>query len=232
MLAAPVARVVTGYRAGGHPCCDPLRPISDWRATLRAYRFQTPMADSIIQSPELGDVTGYLRERIRTVPDWPMPGVMFRDITPLLQNPKTLRVLIDVFVHRYMDAQLDLVAGIDARGFILGAIVAYELNLGFVPIRKKGKLPFQTVAEEYELEYGSATVEIHADACKAGDRVLLVDDLIATGGTMMAGRKLLERLGATVVEGAAIVDLPELGGSKLLQDGGLPLFTVCKFEGH
>ncbi|MCY1255132.1 Adenine phosphoribosyltransferase [compost metagenome] len=232
MLAAPVARVVTGYRAGGNPCRDPLRPIFDWRATLRAYRFQTPMADSIIQSPELGDVTGYLRERIRTVPDWPMPGVMFRDITPLLQNPKTLRVLIDVFVHRYMDAQLDLVAGIDARGFILGAIVAYELNLGFVPIRKKGKLPFQTVAEEYELEYGSATVEIHADACKAGDRVLLVDDLIATGGTMMAGRKLLERLGATVVEGAAIVDLPELGGSKLLQDGGLPLFTVCKFEGH
>jgi adenine phosphoribosyltransferase len=232
VLAAPVARVVTGYRAGGNPCRDPLRPIFDWRATLRAYRFQTPMADSIIQSPELGDVTGYLRERIRTVPDWPMPGVMFRDITPLLQNPKTLRVLIDVFVHRYMDAQLDLVAGIDARGFILGAIVAYELNLGFVPIRKKGKLPFQTVAEEYELEYGSATVEIHADACKAGDRVLLVDDLIATGGTMMAGKRLLERLGATVVEGAAIVDLPELGGSRLLIEGGLPLFTVCNFGGH
>jgi adenine phosphoribosyltransferase len=137
------------------------------------------------------------------VPDWPQPGVMFRDITPLLQNPKTLRVLIDVFVHRYMDQNLDLVAGIDARGFILGSIIAYELNLGFVPIRKKGKLPFQTVAEEYELEYGSATVEIHADACKPGDRVLLIDDLIATGGTMMAGRKLLERLGATVVEGGA-----------------------------
>ncbi|SDP76095.1 MULTISPECIES: adenine phosphoribosyltransferase [Burkholderiaceae] len=190
------------------------------------------MADPIIQSPDLGDVTGYLRDRIRTVPDWPQPGVQFRDITPLLQNPKTLRVLIDVFVHRYMDQQLDLVAGIDARGFILGSIIAYELNLGFVPIRKKGKLPFQTVAEEYELEYGSATVEIHADACKAGDRVLLIDDLIATGGTMMAGRKLLERLGATVVEGAAIVDLPELGGSKLLHGSGLPLFTVCKFEGH
>ncbi|MEN7526698.1 MULTISPECIES: adenine phosphoribosyltransferase [unclassified Cupriavidus] len=190
------------------------------------------MPDSLIQSPDLGNVTGYLRDRIRTVPDWPQPGVMFRDITPLLQNPKTLRVLIDVFVHRYMDQQLDLVAGIDARGFILGSIIAYELNLGFVPIRKKGKLPFQTVAEEYELEYGSATVEIHADACKSGDRVLLVDDLIATGGTMMAGRKLLERLGATVVEGAAIVDLPELGGSKLLHASGLPLFTVCDFSGH
>ena len=190
------------------------------------------MPTPTIQSPPLGDVTTYLRDRIRTVPDWPQPGVMFRDITPLLQDPKTLRVLIDVFVHRYMDAGLDVVAGIDARGFILGAIVAYELNLGFVPIRKKGKLPFQTVAEEYELEYGSATVEIHADACKPGDRVLLVDDLIATGGTMMAGRRLLERLGATVVEGAAIVDLPELGGSRLLLGSGLPLFTVCRFEGH
>ncbi|SPC14079.1 Adenine phosphoribosyltransferase [Cupriavidus oxalaticus] len=224
VLAGPAARVVTRYRGRrGH--VSPAREA-------RFLFFSDPMADSIIQSPDLGDVTGYLRDRIRTVPDWPMPGVMFRDITPLLQDPKTLRVLIDVFVHRYMDAGLDLVAGIDARGFILGAIVAYELNLGFVPIRKKGKLPFQTVAEEYELEYGSATVEIHADACKAGDRVLLVDDLIATGGTMMAGRKLLERLGATVVEGAAIVDLPELGGSRLLQDGGLPLFTVCRFDGH
>ncbi|AOY91847.1 adenine phosphoribosyltransferase [Cupriavidus sp. USMAA2-4] len=190
------------------------------------------MTDIKIDSPELGDVSSYLRDRIRTVPDWPLPGVQFRDITPLLQDPKTLRVLVDVFVHRYMDARLDLVAGIDARGFILGAIVAYELNLGFVPIRKKGKLPYQTVAEEYELEYGSATVEIHADACKRGDRVLLIDDLIATGGTMMAGRKLLERLGGVVVEGAAIVDLPELGGSRLLRDAGLPLFTVCGFDGH
>jgi adenine phosphoribosyltransferase len=174
----------------------------------------------------------YIKRQIRSVPDWPEKGVMFRDITPLLQNPKSLRVLIDLFVHRYMDERLDLVAGIDARGFILGAIVAYELNLGFVPIRKKGKLPFKTVAEEYELEYGSATVELHSDACKPGDRVLLIDDLIATGGTMMAGKKLLERLGAVVVEGAAIVDLPELGGSKKLRDSGLQLHTIVNFEGH
>jgi adenine phosphoribosyltransferase len=174
----------------------------------------------------------YIKRQIRSVPDWPEKGVMFRDITPLLQNPKSLRVLIDLFVHRYMDERLDLVAGIDARGFILGAIVAYELNLGFVPIRKKGKLPFKTVAEEYELEYGSATVELHSDACKPGDRVLLIDDLIATGGTMMAGKKLLERLGAVVVEGAAIVDLPELGGSKKLRDAGLKLHTIVNFEGH
>ena len=174
----------------------------------------------------------YIKQHIRTVPDWPQTGVMFRDITPLLHNPKVFRVLIDMFVHRYMDAKLDLIAGLDARGFIIGSVVAYELNLGFVPIRKKGKLPYTTVSEEYELEYGSATVELHADACKEGDRVVLIDDLIATGGTMMAGRKLLERLGANVVEGAAIVDLPELGGSNLIKESGLPLFTICNFDGH
>ena len=179
-------------------------------------------------------VSDYLRSHIRTVPDWPAPGVQFRDITPLLQNPKVFRMLIDAFVHRYMDSALrpDVVAGLDARGFIVGSVVAYELNLGFVPIRKKGKLPFTTVEETYELEYGSATVELHADAVKPGDRVLLIDDLIATGGTMMAGRKLLERLGASVIEGAAIVDLPELGGSQRLKDSGLPLFTLLNFEGQ
>ncbi|CFB62372.1 adenine phosphoribosyltransferase [Pandoraea apista] len=174
----------------------------------------------------------YIKSQIRTVPDWPSPGVQFRDITPLLKNPRTLRVLIDVFVHRYMEHRPDYIAGLDARGFILGSILAYELNVGFIPIRKKGKLPYQTVAEEYELEYGSATVEIHADACGPGDRVLLIDDLVATGGTMLAGKKLLERLGATVIEGAAIVDLPELGGSRLIRDSGLPLFLLCSFEGH
>ena len=179
-------------------------------------------------------INDYLRQHIRTVPDWPVPGVQFRDITPLLQNPKVFRVLIDAFVHRYMDSALrpDVVAGLDARGFIVGSVVAYELNLGFVPIRKKGKLPFTTVEETYELEYGSATVELHADAVKPGDRVLLIDDLIATGGTMMAGRKLLEPLVASVIEGAAIVDLPELGGSQRLKDSGLPLFTLLNFEGQ
>lgn len=174
----------------------------------------------------------YIREHIRTVPNWPQDGIMFRDITPLLQDKKTFRVLIDQFVHRYMGQNLDYVAGIDARGFILGAVLAYELNLGFIPVRKKGKLPFDTVSEEYELEYGSATVEIHTDACASGDRVLLIDDLVATGGTMLAAAKLLERIGAQVVETAAIVDLPELGGSKLIREQGIPLFTVCDFEGH
>lgn len=174
----------------------------------------------------------YIKDRVRTVPNWPQPGVMFRDITPLLQDPKTFRVLIDLFVHRYMEERIDVVAGLDARGFILGSVVAYELNKGFIPIRKKGKLPFNTIAEEYELEYGSATVELHADAARPGDRVLLIDDLIATGGTMMAGKKLIEKLGAVVVEGAAIIDLPELGGAKLLRAAGLDVWTVCSFAGH
>ncbi len=183
---------------------------------------------------QTNSVHQYLRDHIRTVPDWPAPGVQFRDITPLLQDAKVFRVLIDAFVHRYMGPSMrpQVVAGLDARGFILGAVVAYELNVGFVPIRKKGKLPFTTVEETYELEYGSATVELHTDAVKPGDRVLLIDDLIATGGTMMAGMKLLEKLGAQVIEGAAIVDLPELGGSDRLKAAGLTLFTLLDFAGH
>jgi adenine phosphoribosyltransferase len=176
------------------------------------------------------DTSSYLKSHIRTVPDWPAPGVQFRDITPLLQSPKVFRVLIDAFVHRYMDRRPDVVAGLDARGFILVSVIAYELGVGFVPIRKKGKLPFTTVEETYELEYGSATVELHADAVAPGEVVLLIDDLIATGGTMMAGKKLLEKLGAVVMEGAAIVDLPELGGSSRLRAAGLSLFTMVEFD--
>ena len=179
-------------------------------------------------------VSHYLRNHMRTVADWPAPGVQFRDITPLLQDAKVFRVLIDAFVHRYLDAGMrpDVVAGLDARGFIIGSVVAYQLGVGFIPVRKKGKLPFTTVEETYELEYGSATVELHTDAVKAGERVLLIDDLIATGGTMMAGKKLLEKLGARVTEGAAIVDLPELGGSAKLRAAGLALFTLVDFQGH
>ncbi|HWK61586.1 MAG TPA: adenine phosphoribosyltransferase [Eoetvoesiella sp.] len=176
------------------------------------------------------DTAEYVRNAIRSVPDWPKPGVVFRDITPVLQDPRTFRVLIDLFVYRYMRQRLDLVAGIDARGFILGAVLAYELNLGFVPVRKKGKLPFRTLAEEYSLEYGNATVEMHTDAVKPGQRVLLIDDLIATGGTMIAAAKLLQRLGANVVEAASIIDLPELGGSKNLKETGMPVFSVCSFS--
>ncbi|MCK9510619.1 MAG: adenine phosphoribosyltransferase [Pigmentiphaga sp.] len=172
----------------------------------------------------------FIRDRIRTVPDWPTPGVMFRDITPVLQDPRSFRLLIDLLVYRYMNRRLDLVAGVDARGFIVGSVLAYELNLGFVPVRKKGKLPYLTLAEEYQLEYGSGAVEMHADAVRPGQRVLLIDDLIATGGTMVAAMKLLQRLGANVIEAATIIDLPYLGGSDAVRETGTPLFSVCAFD--
>lgn len=178
------------------------------------------------------DPAAFLKDTIRTVPNWPKPGVMFRDITPLFQNRRALRVLVDVFAQRYIQSELDYIAGLDARGFIIGPILAYELGIGFIPIRKQGKLPFDTVSESYQLEYGSATVEIHADACQPGDRIVLIDDLIATGGTMMAGKILLDRLKADVVEAAAIIDLPDLGGARRLREAGVPLFTVCEFDGE
>lgn len=179
------------------------------------------------------DIANFLKSHIRTVPNWPAPGVSFRDITPLLQDPAVFRVLIQAFVQRYQQSSIHphVVAGLDARGFIIGSVVAYELGLGFVPIRKKGKLPYTTVQETYELEYGSATVELHTDAVHRGQRVLLIDDLIATGGTMMAGKRLIERLGGVVVEGTAIVDLPELGGSQRLREAGLALHTLVSYSG-
>jgi len=171
-----------------------------------------------------------IQRTIRSVPDWPKPGVTFRDITPVLQDPRTFRVLIDLFVYRYMGQRLELIAGIDARGFIVGSVLAYELNLGFVPVRKRGKLPYRTVAEEYVLEYGNAAVEMHTDSVRSGQRVLLVDDLVATGGTILAGIKLLQRLGADVVEAATIIELPQLGGSAAVAATGIPLYSVCQFD--
>ena len=178
------------------------------------------------------DIAAFIQARVRTVADWPEPGVMFRDITTLLSDAKTFRVLIDAFVEQFIDQQIDVVAGIDARGFILGSVVAYGLNRGFVPIRKTGKLPFDTLTEEYSLEYGKASIQVHTDAIAKGARVLLMDDLIATGGTMLASVRLLERLGAGAILPAAIIDLPDLGGSKALVDKGLQPFTLCAFAGH
>lgn len=176
------------------------------------------------------DPADYIRQTIRSIPDWPKPGVTFRDITPVLQDPRAFRVLIDLFVYRYMGQRLDLIAGVDARGFIVGSVLAYELNLGFIPVRKKGKLPFRTVSEDYSLEYGNAAVEIHTDSVRPGQRVLLIDDLIATGGTMVAASRLLQRLGANTVEAAAIIDLPDLGGSQAVRDTGLSVYTACTFH--
>ena len=170
--------------------------------------------------------------RIRTIPDYPKPGIMFRDVTTLLKDPVGLRITVNELVNRYSGVKIDKVAGIEARGFILGAPLAYMLGVGFVPIRKKGKLPAETVSQEYSLEYGTDVIEIHKDAITEGDRVLLVDDLIATGGTAEAAIALIQVLGGEIVECSFVVDLPELGGRLRLESLGQKVFTLCEFEGE
>ena len=172
-----------------------------------------------------------LAQKIRKIPNWPQEGVLFHDITPVLQSPEYFRLLVDLLTYRYMTQDIDVVAGLDARGFIIGAALAYQLNVGFVPIRKKGKLPFTTVSESYALEYGEATVEIHTDAIKDNARVLLVDDLVATGGTMHAGIKLIRKLGGNVVEAAAIFEFTDLPGGDRVRNEGVPLFTLSPNSG-
>ena len=172
-----------------------------------------------------------LKEHIRSIPGWPEPHVIFRDICSLLEDKYFFRKSIDLFIHRYFNTTIDAVVGIDARGFIIGAPVAYQLNAGFIPVRKKGKLPGGTISESYTLEYGNAEIEIQTTALREGDRVILVDDLIATGGTMLAASNLLKKLGVEIVEAAAIIDLPDLGGSNKLRDSGLSVHTFCEFEG-
>ena len=173
--------------------------------------------------------SAYFDQRVRVVPDWPEPGVLFRDITPLLRDGEAFRNLIDTFALRYADARIDAIAGIDARGFIIGAALAYRLLCGFIPVRKAGKLPYETVRESYTLEYGQATVEVHTDAAEAGEHVLIVDDLIATGGTLLAAARLMERLGARIVEAAAVIDLPALGGAERLKAAALPYYTLLRY---
>jgi adenine phosphoribosyltransferase len=175
----------------------------------------------------------YFREQleplIRTIPDWPQPGVQFRDITPLLQNRRAYRILIDAFVHRYHDAHIDVICGIDARGFIVGAPVAYALNTAFAPIRKAGKLPAETLSRSYSLEYGEATLEVNKDAFKPGAKVLLVDDLIATGGTLGAALDMIEELQGDVVEIAALASIEGLPGEGLLKARGVDTYSLLKF---
>jgi adenine phosphoribosyltransferase len=169
---------------------------------------------------------------IRTIPDYPKPGIMFRDITTLLGDARAFRRAVDELVQPFAGAKIDKVAGIEARGFILGGAAAHQLSAGFVPLRKKGKLPHRTIAVEYDLEYGRDSIEMHADALVAGERVLLVDDLIATGGTALAAVDLLRRSGAEIVGAAFVIDLPELGGAERLRAAGVPVSTLVAFEGH
>jgi adenine phosphoribosyltransferase len=173
-----------------------------------------------------------IKEAIRTIPDYPKPGVQFRDITTLLGNARAFRRVIDELVEPWSVAKVDRVAGIEARGFILGGAVAHQLAAGFVPIRKKGKLPHTTVRVAYSLEYGLDEMEMHEDAVSRGERIIVVDDLIATGGTAEAAVKLLRRLGVEILGACFVIDLPELGGSKKLTDLGVPVRTLVSFEGH
>jgi len=172
-----------------------------------------------------------VKDYIRTIVDFPHEGIMFRDVTTLFADPRGFRMAIDQMLHPYAGMQIDKVVGLEARGFILGGAIAHQLTVGFVPIRKKGKLPGAVISEAYTLEYGEAVMEMHDDAIKAGEKILVVDDLLATGGTAAAGIKLIERLGGEIVSTSFIIDLPELGGRKVLEDMGMDVHVLCEFEG-
>ncbi|MFC1515330.1 adenine phosphoribosyltransferase [Thermodesulfobacteriota bacterium] len=170
-----------------------------------------------------------LKDKIRTVPNWPIEGVMFRDITTLLQDPEAFREACDRLYERYKNTEIDKVVAIDARGFIFGAVLSYKLNVGFVPVRKAGKLPHKTISESYTLEYGENVVEMHEDAIEKGEKILVVDDLIATGGTIGAATRLVEKLGGDIVECVFLVELPDLNGRGKIKD--YKFYTLTEFEG-
>ncbi|GMV62585.1 MAG: adenine phosphoribosyltransferase [Parvibaculum sp.] len=173
-----------------------------------------------------------IKEYIRTIPDYPKSGIQFRDITTLLADAEGFRGAVDAMVKLHAGAKFDAVAGIEARGFILGGAIAHQLGLGFIPVRKKGKLPSAVIGQEYDLEYGTDTVEIHIDAVKEGENVLLIDDLIATGGTAEAAVKLIARAGGNVTASSFVIELPELGGRQRLEALDIEVLSLCSFEGH
>jgi adenine phosphoribosyltransferase len=171
-----------------------------------------------------------LKKYVRSIINWPIKGVIFRDLTTLMKDPEAFRASCDILYKRYRDMKIDKVVGIDARGFVFGAVLAYKLGVGFVPVRKKGKLPAETVEESYVLEYGSGTLEIHKDAINQNDKVIIVDDLIATGGTIGATVLLVRGLGAEILECAFLIELPELKGRKRIPD--CKVFAMMEFEGE
>jgi len=172
----------------------------------------------------------YIKSKVRSIPDWPIKGVIFRDITTLLQDPTAHREISRIFYNRYANKNIEKIVGIDARGFLFGSVLAYNLDVGFIPIRKKGKLPYKTIGESYSLEYGQETIEIHEDALTSGERVVIIDDLMATGGTIGAAVNLVEKLGGDIVECAFVVELPDLNGKAKL--GNRKVFSIIEFEGE
>jgi adenine phosphoribosyltransferase len=204
-----------------------IHPASGRTFSLRRPARLFLIARFAMTPPELA---AYLKARVRTVRDWPKPRVNFRDVTTLLADPDAFHAIVQTLAAECRRLKVARLVAVDARGFILGGAVAYETHTPFALVRKKGKLPYKTVAADYALEYGSATIEVHADACQPGDRVLIVDDLIATGGTLLAAAKLFRSLGAEVAGVAAVIDLPQLGGSAKLRAAGLAVHTLCEFS--
>ena len=171
-----------------------------------------------------------IKDTIRSIPGWPIEEVIFRDLTTLMQNPAAYKETCDIFYRRYKEMPIDKVVGIDARGFVFGGVLAYHLNVGFIPVRKKGKLPYETIEESYSLEYGESVVEMHADAIEPGEKVVIIDDLIATGGTIGAAVNLVKKLGGDILECGFVVELPDLKGREKIKDQ--KVFAMCEFEGE
>jgi len=207
-----------------------------WQAVLDIFRKNadnvTKLLISSIQAIQNIEPHNNLKEKIRTIPHWPKPGIMFRDITTLLKDAKGFEEMIDILIKRYESSEFDGIIGIESRGFIIGSALANRLGVGFIPVRKAGKLPAEKISQEYDLEYGTDKVEIHKDAINAGNKYLLVDDLIATGGTAMATCKLIEQLGGVITECCFIIDLPDLGGKKRLLEAGQKVFSIVEFAGE
>ncbi|AUW37791.1 adenine phosphoribosyltransferase [Grimontia hollisae] len=178
------------------------------------------------------DKIAFIKNSIKTIPDYPKPGIMFRDITSLMENAEAYKATIELLVNKYKDRGFTKIVGTESRGFLFGAPLALELGIGFIPVRKPGKLPREVISESYELEYGTDTLEIHTDAIVEGDKVLMVDDLLATGGTIEATTKLIRRLGGDVTHAAFIINLPDIGGEQRLHAMGIDVYSICQFDGH
>ena len=188
------------------------------------------MPDTRLDSADYLKACERIKSKVRSIPDWPIAGVIFRDITTLLQDPATFKEICDLFYNRYLDQKIDKIVGIDARGFLFGAVLAYKLGIGFIPVRKKGKLPHKTVGESYTLEYGEETVEIHEDAIQKGEKVVIIDDLMATGGTISAAVNLVQKLGGDIMECAFVIELPDLKGREKV--AGQHIYSILEFEGE
>jgi adenine phosphoribosyltransferase len=185
---------------------------------------------SSVDNFDYNEACDYIKSKVRSIPDWPIKGVIFRDITTLLEDPQAFKAICSIFYNRYVNEKVDKIVGIDARGFLFGSVLAYELGIGFIPIRKKGKLPSKTISESYTLEYGEETIEIHEDAISRGDRVVIVDDLMATGGTIAASAALVEKLGGDLLECAFVIELPDLKGREKMENRNC--FAIIEFEGE